>query len=139
MKKIFIFYLLLISISSVHSREISNKFSTVLFESNENEQLKLQGNFHPKYVFLSLILPGAGEYFLGYKKNAKIFFGTELLIWAGYLGAQAYIDVLENDYKTFAAVHANVNTRHKSEQFWIDLGNADHIFSFNEKNVLSEI
>lgn len=133
MKKILIFYLLLISISLAHSSEISNNFATVLFESSEKDQLKLQGNFHPKYVFLSLILPGAGEYFLGHKKIAKIFFGTELLILGSYLGAQAYIDVLENDYKTFAALHANVNTYNKSEQYWIDLGNADHIFSFNEK------
>jgi len=86
-----------------------------------------------KYAFLSLILPGAGEWAMGEKKLAKIFLGTEITLLVGYFGSRAYARVLERDFYAFAAVHAFVNTRNKSQQYWIDIGNASNIYQFNEK------
>ncbi|GAB4374173.1 MAG: hypothetical protein Kow0042_18550 [Calditrichia bacterium] len=94
------------------------------------------GGFKFRYVLFSLVLPGAGEWVLGSKGLAKIFFGSEVALWAGYLGTQNYIGVLEDNYQAYAAVHAGVNTADKSEQYWIDVGNADDIFQHNHKRLL---
>ena len=104
------------------------------------EQEKAESEAAPrtsgKYVLLSMVLPGAGEWFMGHKGPAKFFLGTELALWAGYLGTQGYIGVLENDFHSYAAVHAGVNTSGKNDQFWIDIGNSDNIYTYNEKRLV---
>ncbi len=87
-------------------------------------------------VLLSLLIPGAGEWYLGHRKAAKIFLGAELALWAGYLGSLAYADVLKKDYQTFAALHAGVDPVGKNEQYWIDIGNANNIYDLNEKRLV---
>lgn len=107
--------------------------SRLLQEPVEEEVAPKSGG---KYVLLSLVLPGAGEWFLGHKGHAKFFLGTELALWAGYLGTQGYIGVLENDFHSYAAVHAGVTTGGKNDQFWIDIGNSDNIYAYNEKRLV---
>lgn len=84
-------------------------------------------------MFMSLLLPGAGEWALGEKNLAKIFIGTDLAMLAGYFGSRAYADVLEKDFHAFAAQHAGIISRNKTEQYWIDIGNASNIYLFNER------
>lgn len=90
-----------------------------------------------KNVLMSLILPGSGEWLAGHKGKAKFFLGVDMALWAGYFGVQEYIDVLKKDYMAYAAVHAGVNTSGKSDQFWIDVGNADDLATFNHKRLLA--
>jgi len=90
-------------------------------------------NIGSKNILLSLVMPGLGEWVAGEKGRAKIFMSFELGLWASYLGIREYSNVLERDYRTFAAVHAGVNTSGKAKQYWIDIGNADNIYAFNEK------
>ncbi|NOX38702.1 MAG: hypothetical protein GXO78_14325 [Calditrichaeota bacterium] len=87
-------------------------------------------------ILLSLILPGAGEWSLGHRRMAKIFLGAEVALWAGYFGSLAYAEVLRRDYQTFAALHAGVNPAGKDDQYWIDIGNANNIYDFNEKRLV---
>ncbi len=115
--------------------QLSTKQSVLL-----SKDLSKTGNEHSKRsapsvknVFLSLILPGAGEWAVGEKKLAKIFLGTEITLMLSYFGSRAYARVLERDFHAFAATHAFVDTYHKSEQYWIDIGNASNIYEFNEK------
>jgi hypothetical protein len=92
-----------------------------------------KGGIGSKNILLSLVVPGLGEWVAGEKGRAKIFMSFELGLWASYLGIREYSNVLERDYHTFAAVHAGVDTRGKAKQYWIDIGNADNIYVFNEK------
>ncbi len=87
-------------------------------------------------ILLSLILPGAGEWSLGHRRMAKLFLGAEVALWAGYFGSLAYAEVLRRDYQTFAALHAGVNPTGKDDQYWIDIGNANNIYDFNEKRLV---
>ncbi|MFZ0389302.1 MAG: hypothetical protein WAN36_02500 [Calditrichia bacterium] len=91
------------------------------------------GGFKAKYVLSSLVLPGSGEWLAGHKNMAKFFFGTELALWAGYIGARAYANVLEDNFQAYAAVHAGIQTTGKGQQYWIDIGSADNIYEFNEQ------
>ena len=110
---------------------VEGSVSTTLSDSLD-EHGSGKSRFQSKYILLSLLLPGAGEWFIGNKGYAKFFLGTDIVLWLGYLGTQSYINVLENDYQTYAAVHASVDTRNKKNQFWIDIGSHQDIFTFNE-------
>jgi hypothetical protein len=92
-----------------------------------------KGSIGSKNVLLSLILPGLGEWVAGEKGRAKIFMSLELGLWISYFGIREYANVLERNYLTYAAVHAGVDTRGKTKQYWIDIGNANNIYDFNER------
>ncbi len=131
----------LISFIIILSTFFSFSFSQTASEFNvarvKSQPTTMEGNEEPgfkaRYVFLSLLIPGAGELFMGESKMAKIFFGTDLLLWAGYFGTQAYVDVLGNDFRTFATVHADVDASDKEEQYWIEIGSAGNIYEYNEQ------
>lgn len=99
----------------------------------ENGESSLQPGIGGKNIFFSLILPGLGQWTAGEKGRAKVFFTAEVILWAGFFGSKAYANTLENDFQTFAAIHAGVNTNNKEAQYWIDVGNANNIYQFNEK------
>ncbi len=71
-----------------------------------------------KAGFLSLMLPGAGEYYLGNKSKAAVFLGAEAVIWSGYLAFHTYGGWLEDDYKSYAAEHADANISGKDSKFF---------------------
>ncbi|MCB9069329.1 MAG: hypothetical protein H6629_16165 [Calditrichae bacterium] len=87
-------------------------------------------------VFYSLILPGAGEWAMGNKGAAKVFFGSEMVLWLGFWGAQSYVNILQNDMESFAALNAGVRTAGKDDQFWIDVGTASDLDEFNHERLL---
>ena len=83
-------------------------------------------------ILYSLILPGAGQWAMGHKRSAKIFMGTEFVLWAGFLGSHAYSNTIQENYQSYATVHAGVNSTQKDEQYWINIGSSGNIFEFNE-------
>ncbi len=87
-------------------------------------------------IFLSMLLPGAGEWAMGHKSAAKIFLGSEIALWLGYLGNQSYVGILQDDLEAFAALHAGVNSAGKGDQYWIDVGIANNLSSFNSDRLL---
>lgn len=87
-------------------------------------------------IFLSLLLPGAGEWAAGHKGAAKVFFGAEAALWLGYWGSQSYVGILQDDLESFAALHAGVNSAGKGDQFWIDIGIANSLANFNSDRLL---
>lgn len=90
-----------------------------------------------KHVFLSLVLPGAGEWALGHKGAAKFFLGTEATLWLGFAASRVYLNVLQNDLEAYAARHAGViDTDGKADQYWIDVGLAPSIYDFNAEKLL---
>jgi hypothetical protein len=86
-------------------------------------------------ILYSLVLPGAGQWNMGYHNRAKFFLGTEFVLWVGYLGFNAYANVIQDNYKAYAAVHGDVNSSGKNDQYWIDIGSADNIYGFNERKL----
>lgn len=63
-----------------------------------------------KAFFMSLILPGAGEYYVGEKKYAKVFLGTEALIWSFALFSKFQGEMWRTDYRNYAAQYAGANS-----------------------------
>ncbi len=121
--------------------------ATMLFAQPEAARLRLSsfpagetesasGNGGAKHLLLSMILPGAGEWAMGHKNTAKYFLGAEALLWVGYFSTNAYVNVLQEDMESFAALHAGAQTAGKDDQFWIDVGIAENIYDFNASKLL---
>ncbi|MEL6824129.1 MAG: hypothetical protein AAFP70_20415 [Calditrichota bacterium] len=99
-------------------------------------QITQQSRGGVENVLLSMLIPGLGEWRMGNKRAAKIFMGTEVVMWISYLSTRGYINVLQNDLEAFAASRAGVNTAGKGDQYWIDVGQAESIYAFNESKLL---
>lgn len=88
-----------------------------------------------KALLFSLLIPGAGEYYAGNQFYAKIFFGIEVTGIAGMLFNNAYHQSLVDDYQSYAVLHAGVDPTGKNNQYWVNLGKFDDIYSYNERRL----
>lgn len=80
---------------------------------------------------LSALVPGLGEYYVGNRKKARIFFATEAVTWIGYASLQIYGHAKEDDYIRFAATNANANLDDKDDQFRDMVGFYTDIYEYN--------
>lgn len=80
----------------------------------------------------SLLIPGWGQYKQGRKNQALMFFGFELAMWGGMFAVKSYGEWLENDYRTFAVLHAGIDTRGKDHDYYVDIGNYQSLDEFNQ-------
>ena len=74
-----------------------------------------------KAVLLSLILPGAGHYYIGEKGRAEAFMGAEAVAWAGVLAFHTYGQWKEDDYSRYAEEHAGIDPAGKDDNFFSDI------------------
>jgi TM2 domain-containing membrane protein YozV len=72
-------------------------------------------------VLYSLLLPGAGQFYVEEQNRGKIFLGTEFTFWSGFFAFRTYGSWLKKEYKSYAAVHANAIIQGKSDEFFKDL------------------
>jgi len=98
---------------------------------SSNDQSKLYKD-RKKAFFRSLILPGAGEYYLGKKTLAKTFFFTEITLWLSYFGFREYSKWVRDDAFAFAATHSGANIDGKPSQFYVDIGNYNDFYKYND-------
>jgi hypothetical protein len=126
---------------SVHIpfREVT-RYQADLFWSDENifiesqEKLIFKERKSPsKAFFYSLLLPGAGEAYVGEKTQSKIFLAVELVAWGLVVANVINVNSRESDYMNYAVQHAQVNRSGKNDQFWIDIGKFDTIFEYNDE------
>jgi len=85
-----------------------------------------------KPILLSVILPGAGEYYAGAKFKGQVFMGVEAAIWSGFAAFRMYGHWKEDDYKAYAAAHAGVDNNGKEEDFYDWIGFYDSREEFNQ-------
>ena len=103
-----------------------------------SQELNLDKDFEKPFispVLKSLILPGWGEYSLGYKQRGRIMVLSESVIFFSILGSYFYANKFEQNYKAYASEHANVTTVGKNRQYWVDIGNYSSIDQFNEEHL----
>ena len=102
------------------------------FSLENQTEIEYRQKSKGKAFLFSLLLPGAGEYYLGHKTLAKTFFITELVLWTGYFSFRAYSDWKRDDMYIFAATHADANIEDKQPQYFVDLGNYNDIYQYND-------
>ena len=86
-------------------------------------------------LFYSLLIPGAGQFYVGNTSSGALFLGLEAGLWIGLIGNSLYTDHLRNEYKTYAVYHAGVDPLNKGKQYWIDVGKYDDLYAFNEQRL----
>ncbi len=85
-----------------------------------------------KALLLSVLLPGAGEYYADAKFKGQVFMGVEATIWSVFIAYRVYGGWKKDDYKDFAAAHAGVDNTGKDNQFYDWVGFYDNREDFNQ-------
>jgi len=85
-----------------------------------------------KAMFLSLLLPGAGELYAENANGSRIFLGLEGSIWAGFFAFRTYGSWKKTDYKGYAALHAGVNLDSKTDDYFENITYYDTRDQYNQ-------
>lgn len=71
-----------------------------------------------KAFFLSLAVPGAGEYYVGQKRYTKGFLASEALIWSFALLSRYQGVMWRDDYIAYAAAQAGANSGRSDDLYY---------------------
>ncbi|MDI6738831.1 MAG: hypothetical protein QME74_00520 [Candidatus Edwardsbacteria bacterium] len=74
-----------------------------------------------KALFMSLAVPGAGEYYVGSKKYAAGFLTAEGLIWTFALVSKFQGEMWKRDYRNYAAQQAGANFARDDDNYYRDI------------------
>jgi len=85
-----------------------------------------------KAFIRSLVIPGAGQQYLGKKSLAKTFFITEITLWAGYFAFRKYGNWIREDALVYATTHSGAQIDGKPPQFIVDIGNYLNTDEYND-------
>lgn len=91
-----------------------------------------------KALGLSLLLPGAGQYYAEAKGKMAFFGGAEALIWTNFIGFRLYGKWKKEDYIGWAARHAGVDVNGKNDSYFETLTYYDNIDMYNQLELLYE-
>jgi len=72
-------------------------------------------------VALSALLPGAGQWYLGKRRTARLFFGAEAAVWAGFAAMKVNANWKQDEVERFATRHAGVSGLNREERFFEQL------------------
>jgi len=87
---------------------------------------------------LSILFPGAGQYYAENKTRMIIFGGAEAAIWSGFLGLRTYGSWKKDDYRAWAAYHAGVDINGKSDYYFEKMTYYDNLNEFNQLELVYE-
>ena len=91
-----------------------------------------------KALGLSVILPGAGQYYTESRGKMIFFGGAEALIWSNFVGFRLYGKWKKEDYISWAALHAGVDVNGKPDSYFETLTYYDNIDIYNQLELLYE-
>ncbi len=95
--------------------------------------LKITSKIPP--TIKSAILPGWGEYELNKNSRGNFFLTTEIIGIVLTTFSFVKSSNIITTYKSIAAEHANVNIDGKNHQFWVDIGNYDSQYDYNDEHL----
>ncbi len=103
----------------------------------DEQRLGYDGDDGRKNVTLaavySLLLPGMGELYVGNYTTGKYFTMVEGALWLTMGGYDWYATGLRDDSRRFAIEHAQVNINGKDDQYFVDIGEFQNIYDYNEQ------
>ncbi|OGC87746.1 MAG: hypothetical protein A2142_06070, partial [candidate division Zixibacteria bacterium RBG_16_48_11] len=123
---------LFISQESESQLSISN--TQEIFQDEFKDEFVPTANLKsPKRAFLlSLLLPGAGQYYNESKTKAGIFAGAEASIWAGFAAFRLAGGWKKEDYQNYAVDHAGIIPDGKDDDFYERLTYYDDRDQYNQ-------
>jgi len=120
------------------SESISDLKEKVLKAESNSKELSFQ-NFEAKSkkspalaLLFSVILPGAGHFYIDRMDVGKYFLGLDAASWIGLGALNIYGDDVRDESRTFSRQHAGINTLdNKSDDYFTDIGSFDNIYEYN--------
>ncbi len=85
-----------------------------------------------KAFFLSLLVPGSGEYYVGQKGYTKGFVAAEAVIWSAALFNKYQGDMRRRDYISYAAQEAGSNSGRADDFYYQNVYEWPNSFWYNE-------
>lgn len=141
MKSIYFFILFLSPFFSLAQEKSStipnsvNQFSYALLNDSIPQEITPKSLTIGGAFLRSLAIPGWGQRRAGAKTAARNFFVTEALLWSGFTALQVYGNWLKDDYRLFAAAHAEAEVSGREDQFFVDIGNFISVEEFNQSRL----
>ena len=86
-------------------------------------------------ILKSLILPGTGENSLNFNHRGRVFLLVESTLWFSLISSVLMSDILQREFQTSAAEHANILPSGKNREFWVDIGNYESREIFNQEHL----
>ena len=86
-------------------------------------------------VLFSLILPGMGEWYAGDFGTGRYSLIAEATLWLTYASFQQYGAWFQSDARQFAAVHSGASLGGKNDQFFVNIGNFDNVYDYNDQKL----
>ncbi|UCE17529.1 MAG: hypothetical protein JSV84_11620 [Gemmatimonadota bacterium] len=85
-----------------------------------------------KAFFLSLLVPGLGEWYAGSPQKGKIFLAAEAAVWSSFAAFEHYSAWKKRDYELYSVAHANVSLEGKDDDFFKHVAAYTDVRSYNE-------
>lgn len=102
------------------------------YAASDEGNIRLDHKSRARAFLQSLVLPGWGQHYAESKTMMKVFVASEVILWGSFLWFNARSNWFEDDFRTFAATHAGVQPEGKSGDYFVDIGNYDSIFEYNQ-------
>ncbi|MFA6456580.1 MAG: hypothetical protein WCW40_07145 [Bacteroidota bacterium] len=88
-----------------------------------------------KAVLYSLLLPGMGELYADGFDQGRYSLIAEGGLWLTYFSFQQYGSWIQHDARNFAISHAGASISGKNDRYFVDLGNFNDTYEYNEKQL----
>ncbi|HRE42081.1 MAG TPA: hypothetical protein PLG90_12190 [Ignavibacteria bacterium] len=82
-------------------------------------------------MILSLVVPGAGHYYLNRMDVGKYFVAGEAASWLGLIGLNVYGDAVRDDARQFAIQYSGANSSVTEDEYYTNVGFYMNIFDYN--------
>ena len=86
-------------------------------------------------VIKSFFVPGWGQNELGYKSRSKKYIYIEVGILLSLYTSSKYSNEIKRNYIAYAAKHAEVITKGKDREYWVDIGNYNTLSDYNSEHL----
>lgn len=130
---VIIFIISLIQMQSIEAQEsidvrMQSQIASSHLKQDDNFNIPKAGYLNQteskssfKAALYSLILPGAGHYYINQINRAKLHFGIESGLWVSYYGFRKYGAYMDNAAKGWAVVKAGANPNNTDELYWVKM------------------
>lgn len=110
-----------------NSPDVSFNLNSVLIQEKKSVGLG---------ILYSLLLPGMGELYADAYNIGKYFTIADGILWGTYIGMSSYSNWQEDNYKSYAASNADVNSQDKDADYYSTIGDYSSIISYNDIKAL---
>ena len=139
MKRITFILIILMAAAQLHAADRQVSISQMMTQrlnasqrdgqdNDEDLSFPISGNNYDKHLkspsraaLYSLILPGAGQYYVEKNYKFKMFLGIEAGLWTTYFGFRKYGDFKDDASRGWAVLHADADPANRDNDYWVKM------------------